>query len=98
VLGCWAHLRRKFDEALKVLSETAREGTLALAGKRYCDRLFELERGFADLPAQQRYEKRMETSKPLMEAFFSWADSCGALPKTPAGKAIHYAQSQRKYL
>jgi len=33
-----------------------------------------------------------------MEAFFSWADSCGALPKTPVGKAIHYAQSQRKYL
>ena len=98
VVGCLAHLRRKFDEALKALPEAAREDSLALAGKRYCDRLFELERRFADLSPRQRYEKRMETSKPLMEAFFSWADSCGAVPKSPVGKAVHYTQSQRKYL
>ena len=98
VVGCWAHLRRKFDEALKIVATEVREGSLALTGKRYCDRLFELERRFADLPAQQRYEKRMKSSKPLMEEFFAWTDSCGALPKTPVGKAVHYALSQRKYL
>ena len=98
VVGCWAHLRRKFDEALKIVAAEAREDSLALVGKRYCDRLFVLEREFADLPPEQRYEKRMESSRPLMEAFFAWADSCGAVPKSPVGKAIYYAWSQRKYL
>lgn len=98
VVGCWAHLRRKFDEALKIVAKEAREDSLALTGKRYCDRLFELEREFSDLSPQDRFEKRMTSSKPLMEAFFAWADSCGALPKTPVGKAVHYALSQRKYL
>jgi Transposase and inactivated derivatives len=98
VVGCWAHLRRKFDEALKSLPESAREGSLALNGKRFCDRLFALERDFADLSPEHRYEKRMESSKPLMAELFAWADSCGALPKTPVGKAVHYAFTQRKYL
>lgn len=33
-----------------------------------------------------------------MEAFFAWAGSCHAIPKSPVGKAVYYAQSQRKYL
>ena len=98
VVGCWAHLRRKFDEALKSLPENAREGSLALVGKRYCDRLFVLEREFADFSPEQRYTKRIASSKPLMEEFFSWANSCDAVPKSPVGKAVHYAFLQRKYL
>ena len=98
VVGCWAHLRRKFDEALKIVPTEAREDSLAFVGKRYCDKLFELERDFADLSPERRCEKRMEISKPLMETFFAWTDSCGAVPKLPVGKAVHYAQSQRKYL
>lgn len=98
VVGCWAHLRRKFDEALKILPEEARENSLALVGKRFCDRLFEHERQFADLISEKRREARMKTSKPVMEAFFAWADSCNAVPKSPVGKAVYYAQSQRKYL
>ena len=98
VSGCWAHLRRKFDEGLKSLPESAQEGSLALTGKRYFDRLFELEREFANLPSTQRYEKRLESSKPLMEEFFAWADLCGAVPKSPVGKAVYYAFTQRKYL
>ena len=98
VVGCWAHLRRKFDEAQKNVPTEAREDSLAFVGKRYCDKLFEMERDFADLSPERRCEKRMEISKPLMEAFFAWTDSCGAVPKLPVGKAVHYAQSQRKYL
>ena len=82
VVGCWAHLRRKFDEALKGLPAQARENSLALAGKRYCDKLFDLERAFAELAPEQRYEQRQKTSKPKMEAFFAWADSCNAIPKS----------------
>ncbi|MEG1360870.1 MAG: IS66 family transposase, partial [Clostridia bacterium] len=98
VVGCWAHQRRKFDEALKALPAEARASSLAMVGKRYCDRLFELERSFADLSSEKRQEARIKVSKPEMEAYFAWANSCNALPKSPLGKAIYYAHSQHKYL
>ena len=98
VVGCWAHVRRKFDEALKVLPEKDREGSNALRGKRYCDRLFDLEREFTDLSPEERFQRRQEFSKPLVEEFFTWLVSLGILPKTPAGTAISYALGQRKVL
>lgn len=98
MVGCWAHVRRKFDEALKVLSANGREGSLAVVGKRYCDRLFELEREFAELPPEKRHEKRLETSKPLAKEFFAWANSISTMPKSGASIAARYALSQRKYL
>lgn len=98
IVGCWAHVRRKFDEALKALPERDREGSNALRGKRYCDRLFELEREFAALAPDERYLKRLEQSKPVIDEFFSWSMALNAAPKTGIGIAVHYALSQRKYL
>jgi len=98
VVGCWAHARRKFDEALKVVAEKDRETSDALRGKRYCDRLFELEREFAGLPPDERFKKRQEQSRPLMEKFFAWLSSRNVVPKVPLGTAISYTLGQRKYL
>lgn len=98
VVGCWAHLRRKFDEALKSLPEKDREGSKAMPGKRYCDKLFELERAFADLPPDRRFEYRLEKSKPLLDEFYAWVYSSNEPPKTGLGKALYYALSQREYL
>ncbi len=98
VVGCWAHVRRKFDEALKSLPADGREGSFALAGKRYCDRLFALEREFAELSPEKRREKRLETAKPLLDEFFAWANSVSSMPKSGAGIAARYALSQQKYL
>lgn len=49
VIGCWANVRRKFDEALKALPERDREGSNVMRRKRYCDRLFRLEREFESI-------------------------------------------------
>ena len=46
VVGCWAHARRKFDEALNVLPPDKRKGTVALTGLEYCNQLFALEERF----------------------------------------------------
>ncbi len=89
---------RKFDEALKALPEKDREGSLAMRGKGYCDQLFALERDFSELIPEERFEKRQELSKPVMEEFFAWASSVNAIPKSGLGKAVYYAFSQRKYL
>jgi transposase len=98
VVGCWAHCRRKFDEALKTLPEEVREGSSAMRGKRYCDALFALEREFAALSPEQRFEERQKRSKPLMDEFYAWAEGLGALPKNGLAKAVYYMQTQRKYL
>lgn len=98
IVGCWAHVRRKFDEALKILPEKDRESSDTMKGKRYCDKLFALERDFADLPPDERHKRRQELSRPLMDEFFEWLIKLGALPKTPLGIASGYALKQRKYL
>lgn len=98
VVGCWAHARRKFDEALKAVPERDREGSNILRGKRYCDKLFDLEREFADMTLEERFQKRQELSKPVVDEFFVWLNVLNAMPKTPIGVAAHYALKQRKYL
>ena len=98
IVGCWAHARRKFDEMLKIMPEKDREGSNVLRGKRYCDRLFELERQFAGLSADERFKKRQELSKPIVDEFFAWLNDLHPMPKTPIGVAAHYTLGQRKYL
>ena len=98
IVGCFAHARRKFDEALKSMPEKDREGSNVLRGKRYLDKLFELERTFADLSPKERFAKRQELAKPVLEEFFVWLEKFGDMTKTPLGKAKHYALGQRKYL
>lgn len=98
VVGCWAHLRRKFDETLKALPEKDREDSKAMAGKRYCDLLFKYERDFAEMKPAERLEQRTKLSKPRLDEFFAWAISINALPKSLLGQAVTYALNQRVYL
>ena len=98
IVGCWSHARRRFDEALKSLPVKDREGSNPLRGKRYCDKLFEIEQAFAGLAPEERYGHRLKYSKPVMDEFFAWADALKPAPKTGIGKAVHYLLSQRKYL
>jgi hypothetical protein len=98
VVGCFAHVRRKFDEALKIVPEKGRPDSEAFRGKRYCDKLFGLERDFADLPPDERFAKRQELSKPLMSEFFDWLENLNTISKSPIGIAVNYALSQRNYL
>jgi transposase len=98
VIGCWSHVRRKWDEALKALLEKDRANSNVLRGKRYCDKLFEIERVLADLSPQERHTRRQETAKPLMDEFFSWIVSLNAVPKMALGKAAQYTLGQREYL
>ena len=98
VVGCFAHARRKWDEALKTVSESDRNGKNVLRGKRYCDKLFEIERKLTDISPQERYVKRQELAKPVLDEFYAWLEALDVLPKIPLGKAAHYMFSQRKYL
>ena len=61
VVGCWQHVRSKWDKALKVIKNPKdRRGTDELKGKRYCDKLFNIERELANLTPEQKYKKRLK--------------------------------------
>jgi hypothetical protein len=100
VVGCWAHARRKFDEALNALDKDTRKGSLAATGECYCSRLFRLEEAFAELPPEERYAKRLEQEKPVLDALLAWANEASGkvAPKSALGKALHYLLEQWPYL
>ena len=100
VVGCWAHARRKFDEALGTLPQEKRKDSPAAMGECYCSRLFKLEQALAELTPEERYEKRLEQEKPVLDALLSWANEMQAktAPKSALGKAIHYLLEQWPYL
>ena len=100
VVGCWAHARRKFDEALQTLAKDARAGSLAATGECYCTRLFQLEESFAELTPEKRYTKRLEREKPVLDALLAWANDAKGktAPKSALGKALHYLLEQWPYL
>ena len=100
VVGCWAHARRKFDEALQTLPKEMQRDAPAVIGECYCPRLFKLEQAFAELTPEERYEKRLEQEKPVLDALLSWANEMQAKTalKSALGRAIHYLLEQWPYL
>ena len=98
VVGCWAHLRRKFDEAVKSLPKGKAKGSSASQGLAYCNLLFGIEQEIGDKTAEERYEERLKQAKPVLDAMLSWANSRTAAPKSALGKALTYLREQWPYL
>lgn len=98
VIGCWAHVRRRFEQIIKNMSKGKRKDSDAQTALDYIGALFALEKKFAGLTPEKRMDARLEESKPVSDAFFVWAAGLGALPKSPLGDAIGYTLSQKKYL
>ena len=98
VVGCWAHARRKFDEAAKSLPKGKVKGSSASQGLTYCNLLFGIEHEIADLTAEERYNQRLEQAKPVLDAMFAWANTRTAAPKSALGKAFTYLKEQWPYL
>ncbi len=97
LVGCWAHARRKFDEALKALpAGQDKSGTAAQQGLKFCNELFAIERELKDAAPEERYTVRMERSKPLLEAYLAWLrqQRSRTLPKSLLGQAIAYSLNQ----
>lgn len=98
LVGCWAHARRKFDEALKALPVAVRgKGpTTAEEGLAFCNRLFAIERDLKDATPAQRQAARMDRSQPVLHSFRDWLEKQAliVLPKSTLGQAISYCRSQ----
>ena len=94
--GCWAHMRRKFEEALP--KGTGHNGSKAAEGLAYCNRLFMLEKEMENLAYEERHEKRIKATQPLLGEFWKWIAGVNALQGSGLGKAIAYACNQKEAL
>src|SRR5690606_5061213 len=97
LVGCWAHARRGFDEALKALPPSAKTGrSLAREGLEYGNRRVAIERTVKNAYQAERHARRLERSVQVLEAFRTWLDeqTPQTLPKSALGKAMAYCQKQ----
>ena len=94
---CLAHARRKWDEALKSLPKEVKEKPCAAKeGLDFCNRLYRVEHELEDVSPKERYEGRLEKSKPILDEFYKWLkyQRPRITPKSTTGKAITYCLNQ----
>jgi hypothetical protein len=98
LVGCWAHARRKFDEAIKALPPQSRAGAKCPSrdGLNFCNKLFKIESDLREATPEQRCAARHERSVPLLREFKEWLDRqhANALPNGLLGKAVNYCLNQ----
>ncbi len=97
-LGCWAHVRRKFDEALKAQETRAKNKTVSLAedAMRRIQLLYRIEHKAKHLTPEQRHTIRTQRSLPVLKDVRKWLDKHLMVvpPKSALGKAMNYADKQ----
>jgi transposase/uncharacterized coiled-coil protein SlyX len=101
-VGCFAHARRKFDEALRGQGKSSKKSkpgakkSLARQGFDQINKLYEIERGYGDATAEERHALRAEKLAPKLAKLSEWIDASKdrVPPKSLTGKAISYLDSQ----
>jgi transposase len=97
--GCFAHVRRKFDEARKAQSAAATDSHAKVAMQFISD-LYAIEKALWDkdkpVSSADRVRVRMQLSVPVMEKFHAWLEAVASqvLPQSLLGKAVYYALRQ----
>jgi len=97
-VGCWSHARRPWEELYESMHKSSRDGSDAERALVYINLLFWFEHDFRDLTPEERYEKRLEYSKPVSDDYFDWIGSLNPLPRSKMNEAVTYSLLQRKYL
>lgn len=97
LVGCWAHARRKFDEAIKAQGKKGKaKAGRATKGLGFIQKLYRIEKQARELTPEARYSLRQEQAVPLLDEIRAWLDK--SLPEVPpqsaVGKALHYLHGQ----
>lgn len=93
-VGCWAHSRRKFDEAVSSRKVEAIEILARIA------RIYKVEETCKDMTPEDRRMVREERSRPILDGIFERLEALKpeTIPSEPLSKAIDYALNQRQAL
>ena len=93
--GCWAHQRRKYEEAMP---KGAPRDNPARIGFEFCQKLFKIERKYENHTPEERLEKRLLESKPVIDRYFEWAKSLNCLAGSSLYKAVGYTLNHESEL
>ena len=100
IAGCWSHVRRRFDEAVKALPKQKQKDSCAYLALTMIQAIYREEKQLKDLPAEERKNRRQLSVRPLVEAYFTWVRE--NLPKVPqkskTWEGFNYSLNQEKYL
>ncbi len=100
IAGCWSHVRRRFDEAVKALPKQKQKDSCAYLALTMIQAIYREEKQLKDLPAGERKNRRQLSVRPLVEAYFTWVRE--NLPKVPqkskTWEGFNYSLNQEKYL
>lgn len=100
IAGCWAHARRRFDEAVKALPKQVREESVAYLALKMIQAVYREERKLQEMEPEKRKEHRQLTVKPLVDAYFAWAkEKISTVPeKSKTYNGFSYSINQEEYL
>ena len=100
IAGCYAHARRKYDEALKALPKNKRKGAYAYTALKLIQAIYNADNALKDLSAEECQKQRQEIVAPLVDAYFDWIKTTHAkvFKGSKTDKAMQYSLNQEKYL
>jgi len=94
-VGCMAHARRKFSEAVKAQGKKKKEGK-AHRGLALIRKLYRVEKQARKLDPEDRHARRQKQARPVLDELRSWLDE--VLPQVPptsaTGKALSYLHNE----
>jgi transposase len=94
-IGCMAHARRKFNEAVKAQGKNKKKGK-AHQGLVLIQKLYRVEKQARRLTSDERYALRQQQARPILDELRCWLDD--SLPQVPptsaTGKAMHYLRRE----
>ena len=102
IAGCWAHARRRYDEAVKALPSKSRKSSIAWQALEQIQMIYHVDNALKELKPEERKKRRQSSVKPLVEAYFAWVKEKKAdgrvSEKSKTGRGLSYSINQKKYL
>ncbi len=94
-VGCWAHARRKFSEAVKAQGKNKKKGK-AHRGLALIQHLYKIEKQARPLTATKRTAYRKHHAQPVLDKLRDWLEVSlpQVPPKTSLGKALNYLNNE----
>jgi len=94
-IGCWAHVRRKFVEAVKGAGKGGQHSK-AQQGVHWIAKLYAIEKRIRGRTPQERFEVRQREVPPILKDIREWMNELSprVLPSSLTGQALGYMHGQ----
>ena len=94
-LGCMAHARRKFTDAIKAQGKSKKRGE-AHRGLLLIRKLYRIERQARKLEPPERYARRQKHARPVFDDIHTWLEATlpKIAPSSATGQALNYLHNE----